>query len=249
MSHTDPGTSYDYDRAAPDYDRHRAGAGPYFEALITHTNILRAQQVLEIGAGTGNETIPFLEAHPCTLTTLEYSAGMLAQGRAKELPVRWVRGDGMHLPFSEGAFDFIYASYVLHHIPDVVQLCAECRRVLTHGSVAFITVPETFIQSHPLNAYFPSLAVVDGKRFQPIGEVIEALNAAGFDHAGSDHCVGPPRPVDEEYAQWIADKFISTYDLIPDEELRTGLARLRQDIAAAKAPSIAREASVVWGYA
>lgn len=239
---------FDYDRAAADYDRHRAGAGPYFDAFVRHARNVPATRVLELGAGTGNETAAFLEACPCRLTALERSAGMIARGRAKGLPVRWVRGDATAMAFAGGSFDFVFASYVIHHIRDIGRLARECRRVLARGCVALITVPEGFIRNHPLNAYFPSVATVDGARFQPVEDVVDALRAAGFSRVGQDHCTGPPRCVDEYYAERIANRFISTYDLIPPDELQTGLERLRRDIARDAAPVIAREATVVWGY-
>ena len=240
--------SFNYDRASASYDQHRRGAGPYFDAYTGHARAVGARNVLEFGAGTGNETAVFLAAHPCTHTALERSWGMLSQGRAKSLATRWIQGDATAMPFADASFDFIFSSYVIHHIRDLDALCRECRRVLARGCAAFITVPEGFIANHPLNAYFPSLSKIDLQRFQPIGDVMRALRDAGFDNVGENHCVGPPRTIDDDYAQRIADRFISTYDLIPPEELTDGVARLRAGIAAGNAPVIAREATVVYGY-
>jgi ubiquinone/menaquinone biosynthesis C-methylase UbiE len=243
-----PQEPFNYDRVSSFYDRHRAGAGPYFDALIAHAHAVDATRVLEFGAGTGNETVAFLQAQPCHLTALERSRGMLAQGRAKGLQATWVQGDATAMPLRDGAFDFVFSCYVIHHIRDLDTLCRECRRVLHGGCAAFITVPEGFIANHPLNPYFPSIPKIDLARFQPMTVVMEAMRAAGFQNVGENHCIAAPRTIDAEYANRIAGKFISTYDLIPTDEHAEGVARLRADIAAGKAPIIAREASVIYGY-
>ncbi|HNT89239.1 MAG TPA: class I SAM-dependent methyltransferase [Candidatus Hydrogenedentes bacterium] len=242
-------SGFDYDRVAARYDRHRSGGGPYFPRLTALADGCGATRVLEVGAGTGNETVLFLQAHPCALTALEPSANMLEAGRAKGLPVRWVRGAAPALPFQDGAFNFLFASYVLHHVRDLGPFLSECARVLACGCAAFVTVSQAFIHGHVMNAYFPSLAVIDAARFQPIPEVEAAMRAAGFRDVASEDSTSPPRIIDAEYIEKIADHFISTYALLPEDEFAKGLARLREDVfLRGKRISMVREATLVWGF-
>lgn len=240
---------FDYDRAAPAYDRHRRGAGPYFSRLIGLARGLGARRVLEIGAGTGNETFEFLATHPSTLVALERSANMLAHGRSKGLDAAWVRASATQLPFQVHSFDFLYAVYVLHHLPDLTPLMNEAARVLDHGCAAFVTVSQEFIHRHPMNEFFPSIACVDGARFQPIPQVEAAMRAAGFRDVHSEDSAAPPRLVDADYIQRIADRFISTYALLPEVEFETGLACLRDAVLKqGRNITMVREATIVWGY-
>lgn len=57
------------------------------------------------------------------------------------------------LPFPDESIDFIYAEHVLEHFQfkDVVMLLEECKRVMKHGAVLKISVPDASIY---LNAYF-----------------------------------------------------------------------------------------------
>ena len=239
---------FDYDEAAPRYDRHRRGGGPYFPRLAALAREFQAERVLEAGAGTGNETVEFLDAHPCRFTALERSANMLRHGREKALPVSWVRGSAVEMPFRTGSFDFVYAVYVLHHIADLDGLIAECARVIGRGGAAFVTVSQDFIRRHPMNAYFPSIERIDGGRFQPVERVEEALRTAGFREVRSEDSAAPPRVIDADYVQRIADQFISTYALLPEEEFASGLARLREDVLVKRREIImVREATIVWG--
>ncbi len=157
----------DYDTLANDYDKHRRGGGPYIERLIALAREHNAQHILELGAGTGNNTEAFLERHPCqTFYALERSHGMLLKGQKKRLPVNWVQGDAEFLPFAHESVGFIFSVYMLHHLPRLDELMKECARVLGKGCAVLITTTHGFIRRHPMNAYFPSFARVDTGRFQ-----------------------------------------------------------------------------------
>jgi len=241
--------NFDYDRVAAQYDRHRAGGGPYSARLATLARESRAVRVLEIGAGTGNETAAFLRAHPCALTAVEPSSNMLSYGRAKPLPVRWVRGSAEALPFARRTFDFVYASYVLHHVRDLDALMTECTGVLRRGCAAFVTVSQGAIHRHVMNGYFPSLEAIDCARFQPIPDIEAAMREAGLRDVRSEDSASPPRNVDADYIEKVADQFISTYALLPRAEFADGLARLREDVLQrGRNLRIVREATLVWGY-
>lgn len=240
----------DYDRIGPTYDAHRRGGGPYFSTLVSLARETACGRVLEIGAGTGNNTALLARELGRTVVALERSQGMLRQGAAKAMDARWVHGEGVCLPFRDGAFDFVFACYVLHHIPDLVALFRACRRVMDRGVAAFITVPEDFIARHPMNAYFPSFAPIDLARFQPIHAVQSALDTAGFAEVQVKNTVAAPVPIDAAYVKRIEGRFISTYDLVPEDEFTEGLARLKADVARRGALDhpMVREATVVWGY-
>ena len=50
-----------------------------------------------------------------------------------------VVGDGMNLPFADGAFDLCYSSNVLEHVSDPWQMADEMLRVTKPGGIAYIS--------------------------------------------------------------------------------------------------------------
>ncbi len=240
---------YDYDKVADRYDRYRAGGGPYLQVLQALAQACSARRVLEIGAGTGNNTAAFLRAYPCMLIGLDKSWAMLSRAVHKDIPARWVQGDALHLPLKSASVDFVFGVLVLHHIPDLPGLAAECARVLKRGSAAFVTSPHDFIDRHPMNQYFPSFARIDKARFPSIEAVQTALKDAGFAETGAERAIADPIPIDRAYLEKVEHKFISTYDLIPPEEYASGLARLRADIEphGCLNVSLRWECVTVWG--
>lgn len=239
----------DYNKIAHNYDRHRRGGGPYLNRLVSLARDCTAHRVLELGAGTGNNTQAFLDEYPCTLTGLDLSRAMLDRARAKDIRASWVNASATSLPFVNGCAQFLFGVYVLHHISNLDALFAECARVIDHGCAAFVTASTDYIERHPMNHYFPSYAAVDKARFQPIDQIIEAFRRAGFAPAGHDTFAAEPRPIGREYLERIADKFVSTFDLLPPEEYADGLARMKSEIEKNGRLDVefVWESVVVWG--
>lgn len=230
MGRTAQSLTFDYDRAAPAYDTHRRPGGLFLQPIVDHARRLNAQAVLEIGCGTASNTQAFLESHPCTLIGLDASRRMLEQARAKRVPARFVHGNGVQLPFAAASVDYVFGFMILQHVFDIDALFAECGRVLRDGGVGFATAPHGFIRTHPLNAYFPSFESIDLARFPSDERLRSALESADFVNVVYRNLRRAPEPIDAAYVQKVADKFISTYALVPPEEFEHGLARLRGDV-------------------
>lgn len=221
-----------YDRIAPRYDAHRSGGGPYLDHVALRARLCGARRVVEIGAGTGNNTAAFLRAHACDLLAVDLSAGMLRQAKAKGIAAQWVQAAGDRLPLPHATAGFVFGVYMLHYVADLVAFFRECREVLCRdGGLAFVTACHGWIGRHPMNRYFPSFALVDQARFPSIEQVMQAMEQAGCRRIGAETFVDAPRPIDGEYLAKVEGKFISTFELLPAAEYEAGLARLRADVA------------------
>lgn len=52
-----------------------------------------------------------------------------------------VRADAHHLPFADGAFEYIRFRHVLEHLERPLAALRECRRVLAAGGECYVEVP------------------------------------------------------------------------------------------------------------
>jgi ubiquinone/menaquinone biosynthesis C-methylase UbiE len=93
-------------------------------------------EVLEIGFGTGLN-LPFYPPTVAQLSVVDPNPGMhkLAARKAKNfhVPIEHHLLEGEKLPFSEGSFDTVVATFTLCSIPNVNQALKEVRRVLKKG--------------------------------------------------------------------------------------------------------------------
>ena len=105
-------------------------------------------KVLDIAAGTGSSSRPLVDKG-AEVTALDFSAGMLNQGRRQHKDINFVQGDALKLPFNENTFDVTTISFGLRNTTDSIGALREALRVTKSGGK--IVVAEF---SHPVNKIF-----------------------------------------------------------------------------------------------
>lgn len=90
------------------------------------------ERVLDLAAGTGTSSVPFARAG-AVVVPVDFSLGMLLVGKRRHPGLPFVAGDGMRLPFADGAFDAATISFGLRNIHDRAAGMAELHRVLRPG--------------------------------------------------------------------------------------------------------------------
>jgi putative AdoMet-dependent methyltransferase len=161
------------------------------------------ETVIDIGTGTGNSAVPFLEVG-CSVLGLDPSRRMLAQ--AQEKAGRWpgkytvslVDDPFLSLPVASEAADIVVAAYAIHHLDDEAKQAAICEmsRVLAPGGRIVIAdtmfqdaahrqqviqrFPEVEEEYHPLLSSFPRMFGRQGLpvTLYQIGELVWTLVAS-----------------------------------------------------------------------
>lgn len=127
-----------YDQRAPEYDdwwlgrglfadRDRPGWNEELQELQQVIAALPPKRTLDVACGTG-----FLTRHLCgEVVGLDASERMLELAREQAPSTEFVRGEGLSLPFADGTFERVFASYFYCHLEedDRVRFLAEARRV------------------------------------------------------------------------------------------------------------------------
>lgn len=116
---------------------------------------MQPQQIMDLGAGTGFLTQHLRQHYPqAQSVAVDLSETMLQQCRSKLIakPLWWqklnpfvkpdtvafVNADAYQLPFADNSMDMLVSSLMLQWCDDLVQVLAECRRVLKPNGVLFI---------------------------------------------------------------------------------------------------------------
>jgi ubiquinone/menaquinone biosynthesis C-methylase UbiE len=127
-----------YDRRAREYDDWWGGFGLYaerdrpgwhaeLEELETVVAELPPGRILDVGCGTA-----FLTRHlRGEVTGLDQSEEMVDVAQERCPSARFVRGDGLALPFDDASFDLVFTSHVYGHLRpgERERFLAEARRV------------------------------------------------------------------------------------------------------------------------
>lgn len=93
------------------------------------------QRVLEIGGGYGFQA-SLLAATGCEVTSIDVPG---RPRRPQYFPVQDY--DGRTIPAPDEAFDVVFSSNVLEHVPELASMLAEVRRTLKPGGVAIHLLP------------------------------------------------------------------------------------------------------------
>ena len=108
-------------------------------------------KILDIAAGTGSSSRPLVDKG-AEVTALDFSHGMIEQGRKQNKNINFVQGDALKLPFEDNSFEVTTISFGLRNTSNTEKALKEALRVTKDGGR--IVVAEF---SHPVNPVFKKI--------------------------------------------------------------------------------------------
>ncbi len=158
--------------------------GRVVEEILAATPV-QGQRVLEVGAGSGRDSVTLAQAGAMAVL-LDYSMASLlvsrgVAGRAGQR-VHLVRADALRMPFRDGAFRVVFHQGLLEHFRDPLPLLHENVRALEPEGTLLVDVPQRFHLYTVLKHFLIAL----GKWFAgwetefTIGELESLMGRAGI---------------------------------------------------------------------
>ena len=207
---------------------------------------------LDIGCGTGNYTHALNEMG-LSFIGIEPSEEMLSKARAKNNAITWQQGTAENICLESEIVEGVLVSLTIHHWTSLVQGFSEVFRVLKKQGkvVLFTTLPEQ-TQAYWLSHYFPTMIEDSVSVLPPLQQIEQAFQKAGLTIIQKEpyfvqpdledwflYC-GKHRP--EMYFQEEVRNGISSFSLIAkQEEIKTGLERMRSDLHSGKLDQVIKE--------
>jgi SAM-dependent methyltransferase len=247
-----PGASLlrDYSRQAEHYDETRSASPSVMRPLRLALEGAPGPRLADIGGGTGNYAVAFKQ-EGWEPVVVDRSVEMLAHAAAKGLEV--VEADAQQLPFGDESFDVATMISMLHHVEDRGAALAEARRILRSGGRLVLKgfTGEDAASLWILD-YFPSSRRWMEATHPPRAAILNELPGArlldfefeDMEDASLAALSADPRRV-LEAGESAATSYFERMQRDHPGELQAGLARLRQDIAAGRAPRRAGTATVL----
>src|SRR5690606_38196465 len=126
-----------FDGVARGYDRTNAVLSAGNSALWRMATTRAAdpkpgERILDVAAGTGSSSAPRAKSG-AQVVALDFSPGMVEQGRARHPKIEFVLGDAEKLPFGDDEFDAVAISFGLRNVAHPQAALAEMYRVLKPG--------------------------------------------------------------------------------------------------------------------
>ncbi|MEW2519913.1 demethylmenaquinone methyltransferase [Actinacidiphila alni] len=101
-------------------------------AVAQALDVTPGERVLDLGAGTGTSSLPFVAAG-ASVVPCDFSLGMLREGKKRRPELPLTAGDATRLPFADGVFDAVTISFALRNVQDTAAALREMRRVARPG--------------------------------------------------------------------------------------------------------------------
>jgi ubiquinone/menaquinone biosynthesis C-methylase UbiE len=239
----------DYDKVSKVYDQVREGNPEMVTQLLEEVSLTESSFVLDVGCGTGNNTILFAAAVPAKVVGLDISYGMLQKAYEKRSRIPFVQAPADNLPFSSNSFDFVFMTEVLHHLPDIPRTYQEIHRVLKEsGPLCIVTQAHDQIDHRMTSRFFPGTAKVDKERYPDVDEVEFELKLAGFRKVMTKDYTYRPEHLGLEYLETIEKRGFSMLHKISQEEYDKGLEDLRAAFQREEELLYHAEYSFVWAF-
>ena len=90
------------------------------------------ERILDVAAGTGTSSAS-LARSGATVVAVDFSTGMVEEGRKRNPQIEFVEADAQKLPFGDDEFDVVTISFGLRNVADPKAALAEMYRVLKPG--------------------------------------------------------------------------------------------------------------------
>lgn len=240
----------DYSRQAERYDETRSASPSVLRVLREALEGAPGRRLADIGGGTGNYALA-LRQEGWDALVVDRSPDMLVRAAAKGLAA--VLADAQRLPFADGSFDASTMISMLHHVEDRRVALAEVRRILRPGGrLALKGFTRADAASLWVLDYFPSSRTWMEATHPPLAAILTELPGARVlyfefedmeDASLAALSADPARVIDA--AETGATSYFERLQRDHPGELEEGLARMRADVAAGRAPRRAGSATVL----
>jgi demethylmenaquinone methyltransferase/2-methoxy-6-polyprenyl-1,4-benzoquinol methylase len=126
-----------FDGVARHYDRTNnimsVGNAPLWRAAtVRAVDPKPGERILDVAAGTGTSSAS-LARSGAQVVALDFSPGMIAEGRRRYPKIEFIEGDAEKLPFADDTFDAVTISFGLRNVEHPKVALAEMYRVLKPG--------------------------------------------------------------------------------------------------------------------
>ncbi|MHA2071329.1 MAG: class I SAM-dependent methyltransferase [Candidatus Thorarchaeota archaeon] len=227
-----PDKSIDYDSVSKIYDQVRAGEPEMIFHLLEEFVPDTGSKVLDIGCGTGNNTLLFQKAIDAQVFGLDSSLGMLVEAQEKGPEILFIHASAEDIPLKPNVFDMLFMTEVIHHLSSMEDAMKEMSRVLkTGGRLCIVTQSHKQIEERMTSQFFPATVDIDKKRYPDIPEIEQCMNLNSLTNTWIRSFKFTPIILGQEYLDTVSRKGYSMLHKISDSEYQEGLKSLTRIFA------------------
>lgn len=243
-----PDRTIDYDTLSKIYDEVRAGEPEMIFHILEEFVPNPDSKVLDVGCGTGNNTLLFKKAVDAEVFGLDSSFGMLLEAREKAPQIYYIHASADCIPLKPESFDMLFMTEVIHHLPNMNEAMREMSRVLkSAGRLCIVTQSHNQIEDRMTSRFFPSTIAIDKKRYPAIHEIEESMVRSNITETWSKSFKFAPIMLGVDYLNTVSRKGYSMLHKISDADYESGLQELHRSFEKHEQLDYSAGYTFVWG--
>ncbi len=221
---------YNFNLIASDYDRYHSAHNHFTNIINDNFEINQNTSIIDIGCGTGNETINLSLIFKCKVIGIEPAREMIRIGQRRTSNIDWILGSAENIPKENSSIDIITSFFSIHHFDSIDLSFQEFNRVLKpKGKVFIFSISHSQMKSSLEYKFFPDLLNADISRVPSISVLKEKLSFNSFSTSIIE-TEYETRKIDKNYLEMVKNQYRSGLRLLNQEQLRNGIELIENSI-------------------
>lgn len=220
----------DFNKLADCYDYYHSAHNTFIELLKKEYRENKDTKIVDVGCGTGNETLNIYNKFKCTVYGIDPAKNMLKKAAGKSDKIVWLEGTAERIPVGNNSIDIITSFFSIHHFLDIHQAAIEFKRILKTNSKAFIfTISHSQMKNSLEYQFFPELLKYDINRIPHTKLIKSSFIENGF-KVKIKEIEYETRKINEDYIKMVENRYRTGFKLLTNEQILQGISKIKKTI-------------------
>ncbi len=221
---------YNFNLIADEYNNYHFAHNQFIALIKSNSTITKNTHILDLGCGTGNETINLEKSFNCSVTGVEPSNKMLTIAKEQNKSINWLSGSAEYIPVPDDSVNILTAFFSIHHFDKLDKAFAEIDRVLSkNGKIFIFTISHQQMKSSLEYQFIPELLAADISRVPKIKDLQEILTKQGFSSI-TKVSKYETRKIDNNYLEMVKNQYRSGLRLLNQKQIEDAVLRIKNKI-------------------
>ena len=215
---------------AKHYDNYRV-SHEHFSTYISSKYKINPNSVLiDVGCGTGNETLALFNKLGCYVKGIDPSEEMLKKAMEKSDRISWLKASAEEIPLANGCCNIITVFFSVHYFINILHAINEFSRILQpNGRVFIFTMSHKQLKTIKEYEFFPSLLKYNIDKLPNIKFIESIFKTKGF-KTSVESLFYQNIAINENYIEMVKNRYRLSFYKISDKEIKSGIELIKKEL-------------------
>jgi ubiquinone/menaquinone biosynthesis C-methylase UbiE len=213
------------------YDDYRVSHENFSNYILSKIDVFSKSIIIDVGCGTGNETVVLFSKFGCKVIGIDPSKEMLKKAKEKTDKISWISAYAEEIPFANDSCNIITSFFSVHYFHNLVKVVNEFYRILkVNGKIFIFTLSHEQLKTLKEYEFFPSLFQIDRDKLPDLKFIESIFKTNGF-KTSFESIFYQNIKIDENYIRMVNNRYRVSFNKLSDNEINTGIEQIRKEIS------------------